>query len=139
MIKNISIRAKFSILVFTLVSAAVIASSIISYNASRDALQERYQENLALLARNKALEVELLLEGIHENLAMATSDQIFTPVENTAPASEDNEAEATFASFTQDDAPLFDDQGMDMGFMDESPAESNTPDYNNYLSELKSA
>ena len=135
--KNLSIRAKFSILVFTLVTIAVIASSIVAYDAGRTALRERYQENLALLAKNKALEVELMLQGIHENLNLAASSDIFAEA-SSSPAN--SESEATFASFQSDDSGIEStDNGLfdDPAFMEDTPDDA--PDYTSYLNELKSS
>jgi len=69
--KKFSIRTKITVMVVGLVGIAMMLASLISYQVSKNALEQKYQQNLSLLAGNKALEVDLLLRKITDNLKFA--------------------------------------------------------------------
>ncbi len=92
--KRFSIRTKITGLVVVLVAAAVAISSYISYEVSRDSLEERYQENLALLAGNKALEIELMLQRISQNLQFAQENGLLNPPDAYEVESDESSSEA---------------------------------------------
>ena len=72
--RRFNLHTKITGLVVVLVTLAVIIASLISFELGRSSLEAKYQENLSLIAKNKVLEIDLLLQRVSENLQFAQAN-----------------------------------------------------------------
>lgn len=69
-IKNIKIGSKVSILVIGLVVITVATTSFIAYQFSKDSLQEKYKENLNVIADSKSQKIDAYFEDVENNIKL---------------------------------------------------------------------
>lgn len=147
MFRKFNIRIKITALIMGVVLLTVLVTHYLAFDMNRKAMEDKYQDNLSLLAQNKALEVSLLLNHLSSNLQFISQSELLKSdiraegsMMDFFIVSDTEESEDEF-SFPEDDFPAeemeeeTEDGGFD--FLEEMPEEESGPDIAEVLKNLK--
>ncbi len=101
MFKKISIRTKITALIMGVVLITVLVTHYLAFQINQQAVEQKYQDNLSLLAQNKALEVSLLLNHLSSNLQYISQSEL---LENDGGAGQDDGGLGFFVVSDTDDS-----------------------------------
>jgi PAS domain S-box-containing protein len=144
MFKKFSIRIKITALIMAVVLLTVLVTHYLAYDMNRNAVEEKYQDNLSLLAKNKALEISLLLNNLSSNLQyISQSELLKTDATAEAPmmdffivSDEESEEEEEFSFPDEEFSEESESEEAGMFDFMEEPATSG-PDIGEVLTKLK--
>jgi len=81
MLSEIKISSKITALLLSVVLVSVFAISLLSYSSGKQAVEERYWENLTVMSRLKAKQIKSYFDQVQANMVyMATSPQVSAQV-----------------------------------------------------------
>ncbi len=156
--KKFSIRTKITALIMGVVLLTVLVTHYLAFDMHRQAVEQKYQDNLSLLAKNKALEVSLMLNNLSSNLQYVSQSELLENDGISSDAgggmdffivSDTEEEEFGDEEISGEDSDFSGEEAMDFPMSDDSteedsfdlfadtPAESAGPDLGEVLNTLK--